>query len=223
MHSLGKSAADLPASLFQGAIAKQEARQRDLISSSGGENPYIIHEQLGDVMTRAATVVRNNAQLDEAYEKVDELHKRALASSLSDTGSWTNQNLIFTKALQDMFPVAKSILKGARMRDESRGAHFKPDFSMPSLKEEEPAARRQEAEQWCDRFEENNKRFLKSSIATLKGDHPEITYEDVDTSSIPPRPRLYGLVGAEVIEQVWKERTAKKPQPSSPKAYVVKA
>jgi succinate dehydrogenase / fumarate reductase flavoprotein subunit len=109
------------------------------------------------------------------------------------------------------------------MRDESRGAHFKPDFSMPSLKEEDPAARRKEAEVWCDRFEENNKRFLKSSIATLKGDHPEITYEDVDTSSIPPRPRLYGLVGAEVIEQVWKERSAKKPQPSSPKEYVVKA
>ena len=165
-------------------------------------------------MTRAATVVRYNQQLDEAYEKVDELHKRAMACSLSDTGSWTNQNLIFTKALQDMFPVAKSILKGARMRDESRGAHFKPDFSMPSLKEEEPAARRAEAEAWCDRFEENNKRFLKSSIATLKGDHPEITYEDVDTSIIPPRPRLYGLVGADVIEQVWKERVkAKSSQP----------
>lgn len=210
MNGLSRSAADLPASLFQGEIAKQEGRQRSLISSSGGENPYLIHEQLGDVMTRAATVVRNNHQLDDAYEKIDELHKRALASSLSDTGSWTNQNLIFTKALQDMFPVAKAILKGARLRDESRGAHFKPDFSMPSLKEVEPAARHQEAELWCDRFEENNKRFLKSSIATLKGDHPEITYEDVDTSSIPPRPRLYGLVGAEVIEQVWKDRVAKK-------------
>ena len=32
------------------------------------------------------------------------------------------------------------------------------------------------------------------------------TYEDVDTTLITPRPRLYGLVGAEVIEEVWKER-----------------
>ncbi len=221
VNSLGKAAADVPASLFQGAISKQEDRQRNLISSSGGENPYLIHEQMGDIMTRAATVVRYNEQLDDAYEKIDELHKRALACSLSDTGSWTNQNLIFTKALQDMFPVAKSILKGARMRDESRGAHFKPEFSMPSLKEEEPVARRAEAEEWCDRFEENNKRFLKSSIATLKGDHPEITYEDVDTSSIPPRPRLYGLVGADVIEQVWKERLGKKTPQSGEKKQVV--
>ncbi len=122
-----------------------------------------------------------------------------------------------------MFPVAKAILKGARMRDESRGAHFKPDFSMPSLTQEDPAARRQEAEAWCDRFEENNKRFLKSSIATLKGDHPEITYEDVDTSIIPPRPRLYGLVGADVIEQVWKERVKAKSGQASEKKQLVTA
>ena len=38
------------------------------------------------------------------------------------------------------------------------------------------------------------------------GGEPEITYEDVDTSLMPPRPRLYGLVGGEMIEEVWKER-----------------
>ncbi len=207
-----RAAKDLAPSIFTSAVARQEDRQRRLIASTGGENPYHIHEQLGDVMTRAATVVRDNKQLDEAYAKVDELHKRALACSLSDSGSWTNQNLIFTMALQDMFPVAKSILKGARLRDECRGAHFKPEFAMPSLTQTDPVARREEAERWCDRFEENNRRFLKSSIATLKGHDPEITYEDVDTSGIPPRPRLYGLVGAEVIEQVWKERVSKKPE-----------
>ena len=37
-------------------------------------------------------------------------------------------------------------------------------------------------------------------------DQPDITYESVDTSLIKPRPRLYGLVDAEVIEEVWKER-----------------
>ena len=32
---------------------------------------------------------------------------------------------------------------------------------------------------------------------------PKLSYEDVNTSLIPPRPRLYGLVGAELIEEVW--------------------
>jgi succinate dehydrogenase / fumarate reductase, flavoprotein subunit len=204
------AASDVPSKLYQDAVTAEEDRHRALLKSAGGENPYLIHQELGDVMTRAATVVRHNAQLDEAYQTVDELHQRALRCSMSDTGSWTNQNVIFTKALQDMFPVAKAILKGARMRDECRGAHYKPDHSLPSIEATDPVGRRKEAEQWCDRFEENNRKFLKSSIADCTGNDPVITYEDVDTSSIAPRPRLYGLVGAEVIEQVWKERVEAK-------------
>ncbi len=204
------SVADLPASLFQSAVSKHELRHSKLLGATGSENPYLLHQELGDVLTRAATVVRNNQQLDEAYVKISDLQQRARNCSLSDTGSWTNQNVIFTKALQDMFPIAQAIVKGARQRDECRGAHFKPEFSMPHLTEEEPAARRREAEQWCDRFEANNAKFLKSSIATIQGDDVEVTYEDIDTGSISPRPRLYGLVGAEVIEDVWKKRQASK-------------
>ncbi len=51
----------------------------------------------------------------------------------------------------------------------------------------------------------------RRTIATCTPDgEPVLTYEEVDTSLIPPRPRLYGLVGAEVIEEVWKERQAAK-------------
>ena len=32
------------------------------------------------------------------------------------------------RALEDMFPLAKTILKGALARDECRGAHYKPKF-----------------------------------------------------------------------------------------------
>lgn len=205
-----KAASELDSGLFTSAVAQQEKRHQALLDNRGGENPYLIHQELGDIMTRAATVVRRNDQLKDALAKVGELAERASRCSLSDSGSWTNQNVIFTKALQDMFPIAKSILKGALLRDECRGAHFKPDFSMPSLKETDPAKRRAEAELWCDRFEESSKKFLKSTIVTCVNGDPEITYEDVDTSLLPPRPRLYGLVGAEEIEKVWKERTAAK-------------
>lgn len=204
------AAADLPSSLFERAVAAQESRHQELLRSSGGENPYLIHQELGKWMTEAATVVRRNDQLDEAYDKICELHQRAMRCSLSDTGNWTNQNVIFTKALQDMFPLAKTILKGARLRDECRGAHYKPEFEPQSLKATDPTERRREAEQWCDRFEANSNKYLKSTIATWNGEHPDITYEDVDTSLVPPRPRLYGLVGAETIEEVWKERVAAK-------------
>ncbi len=201
--------ADMPASLFEGERQRHQQRHDALLKrDGGGENPYLIHQQLGEVMTRAATVVRRNDQLTEAIETVNDLQERAQKCSLSDTGTWTNQNVVFTKSLIDMFPIAQCILQGALMRDECRGAHYKPDFARPSITATDPAERRRLAEKWCDEFEANNDKYLKSSVATWKDDKVNIHYEDVDTSLISPRPRLYGLVGAEVIEEVWKERQA---------------
>jgi succinate dehydrogenase / fumarate reductase flavoprotein subunit len=205
------TAGDLPSSLFEAEVRKHQQEHDALLArDSGNENPYLIHQELGEVMTSAATVVRRNDQLREAYNTVSELQDRASQCGLSDTGNWTNQNVVFTKALMDMFPLAKTMLKGALLRDECRGAHYKPDFALPSLTAEDPAERRQEAVRWCERFEANTQQWLKSTIATWDGNEPQITYEEVDTSIIPPRPRLYGLVGADVIEEVWKERQAKR-------------
>lgn len=190
-------------------IAKHKERHDSLLSQTGGENPYMIHRELGDVMTKAATVVRRNEQLEKAYETVCDLAERAKKSSLADTGSWTNQNVVFTKSLIDMFPLAKALVKGALQRDECRGAHFKPDYAMPSLKSTDDAGRRKEAEVWCDKFQANIDKWLKTTVADLTTGEPKITYEAIDTSSIPPRPRLYGLVGADVIDEVWKERQKK--------------
>ncbi|EMI40679.1 succinate dehydrogenase flavoprotein subunit [Rhodopirellula sp. SWK7] len=203
---------DVPQSLLDAAVKAQQDRHDHLLNGNkdSDENPYLIHQELGDIMTRVATVVRKNDQLQEAIGKVDELHERAMRVNLADTGAWTNQNVIFAKALQDMFPIAKALLRGALQRDECRGAHFKPDFIKPPLTSDDPVERRRQAEAWCDAFQENNEKYLKSTIATWNSatNQPELTYEDVDTSLIPPRPRLYGLVGAEAIEEVWNERAA---------------
>jgi succinate dehydrogenase / fumarate reductase flavoprotein subunit len=199
-----------PSKLFDAEVRRQQERHRELLGrTAGDENPYALHQELGGLMTRVATVVRRNEQLSEAYDDVCRMEERWRRCAVSDTGNWTNQNVVFTKSLGDMFPVAKLILKGALLRDECRGAHFKPQFAMPGIEATDPAAKRAEAERWCDRFEESTRRWLKSTIAACDADgNPEITYQDIDTSLIPPRPRLYGLVGGETIEEVWKERQA---------------
>jgi len=209
----GGAAADQPSSFYEAERKKHQAQHDKLLKrTGGGENPYLIHQELGNVMTKAATVVRHNNVLREAYATVCQLQERADRCSLSDTGNWTNQNVVFTKALVDMFPLARTILKGALQRDECRGAHYKPEFSMPGIDATaSPEERRRLAGEWIDRFDANTKKWCKSTIAELGADgEPQITYEDVDTTLITPKPRLYGLVGAEVIEQVWKERQAAK-------------
>jgi succinate dehydrogenase / fumarate reductase flavoprotein subunit len=208
LAAAGGGAAD--GRLFEAAQRREEERHRELLARTAGEeNPYDLHQELGGLMTRVATVVRRNDQLEAAFGEVCAMEERWRRCAVSDTGNWTNQNVVFTKALGDMFPVAKLILKGALLRDECRGAHFKPAFSMPGISATDPAGKRREAEAWCDRFEASTRKWLKSTIARCGVDgNPEISYQDVDTSLIPPRPRLYGLVGADVIEEVWKERQA---------------
>jgi len=199
---------DAPPRLFESALRREEERHQALLArTAGDENPYDLHQELGSLMTRVATVVRRNDELAAAYSDVCDMEARWQRCAVSDTGNWTNQNVVFTKALGDMFPLAKVILKGALMRDECRGAHFKPDFAMPGIAATDPIGKRREAEQWCDRFEENTRKWLKSTIAACEPDgSPRISYQDVDTSLTTPRPRLYGLVGGDVIEEVWKER-----------------
>ncbi len=208
LDSASVAASEVDSSVFEKSVAQQQERHDELLNREAtDDNPYQIHEELGEAMTKAATVVRRNDQLSDALSKVHDLSDRASKCGLSDSGNWTNQNVLFAKALADMFPLAKTIVKGALQRDECRGAHFKPEFAMPSLKSTSEKDRVEEAQEWCDRFEQNTNKWLKSTIATCDKDgNPEITYEPVDTSLIRPRPRLYGLVGAETIEKVWRSR-----------------
>ena len=207
----GGASSDRPSTFFE-AAQKQHQQQHDTLlnAQGGGENPYLLHQELGNLMTSNCTVVRRNDHLDDAIQKVNDLSDRAKKCSLADGGQWSNQNVMFTKALMDMFPLAKTILQGARNRDECRGAHYKPDFQLPGIEAQDPAERKRQAEAWCDRFEANNEKWLKTTVATWTGNQPQLDYEDVDTGSIPARPRLYGIVGGDVITQTWKERQQQK-------------
>jgi succinate dehydrogenase / fumarate reductase flavoprotein subunit len=205
-------ASEQPSSLYDQARQKHQADYDALLARpDDGPNPYRLHAELGRLMTRVATVIRHNEELEDAYGEVGELEEQARRASLADKSNWANQNVVFTRAVEDMFPLAKTILQGALRRDECRGAHYKPELAMPDVDADDPAERRRQAEAWCDRFEENNRKWLKTTVATLAADgEPQIAYEPVDTSIIPPRPRLYGVVGGDVIEDVWKTRQAQR-------------
>ncbi len=213
----GKEAAQ-PSALCDQARRCHEARYNEMLARpKDGPNPYRVHAELGRVMTEAATVVRHNKDLAAAYGVVEELEQRARRATLSDAGNWLNQNAIFARAVEDMFPVAKAILKGALLRDECRGAHYKPEFAIPDVGgNDEGEDPRRRAAKWVDEFEEHTRKWLKTTVAALSPDgQPVIRYEDVDASLLPPRPRLYGSAGAKLVEQIWKERQARKsPQPT---------
>jgi len=198
-------ASEQPVSLFDRAVEPHQRRMKELMENQGDENPYHLHQELGDWMTRNVTVVRYNKDLKSTVDKIDELADRYKNVNLSDKSNWTNQNLSFTRAVGDMILLARVIAEGALKRDECRGVHYKPEQDIPAPDADDPAGLREQARTWCKRFREKNENWLKTTMAKYTPDGPEFSYEDVDTDLIRPRPRTYGLKGAEMIEEVWKE------------------
>jgi succinate dehydrogenase / fumarate reductase flavoprotein subunit len=121
-------------------------------------------------MTANVTVVRYNDKLKATDEKIVELMDRYKNININDTSKWSNQGAVFTRQLKNMLHLSRVVTIGALNRNESRGAHYKPDF--PNRNDEE---------------------FLKTTMATFKGENqaPGFHYEDVDISLIPPRKRDY--------------------------------
>jgi succinate dehydrogenase / fumarate reductase flavoprotein subunit len=165
------AAAELDASVYENVVRQETAKQARLINSTGTENPYAIWQEMGKWMTDFCTVVRYNDKLEKTLAQLQTWYDRYGNMRLSDTGMYTNQNLSFARALYDMLINAEAILRGAAGRDESRGAHFKPDFK-----------------------ERDDKQFLKTTLAGWNAAERkiEIAYAAVDTSLLQPRPRTYG-------------------------------
>lgn len=199
------AAADQSSSLFEGAAGRHREACDRLIRAGGDENPYTLHRELGRTMTANVSVVRYDRNIEETLGKLDELADRYKRVTLADTGNWTNQNLSFARALGDMIELAKVIARSALERNECRGAHYKPDYEIPAPRGDDPRTLEVEARRWCEAFAKKNEQWLKTTIAEYTSDGPKISYEAVDTSLIPPRPRTYGLVGAEIIDRIWRE------------------
>jgi succinate dehydrogenase / fumarate reductase flavoprotein subunit len=152
-------------------LQRQTEKNAALLNNPGTENPFKLWRELGETMTKHATIIRYNAGLDEADAKIMELLARFKNVNLSDKSQWANTSFAFARQLYNMLELARVIVKGARLRDESRGAHYKPDFP-----------------------ERNDEKFLKTTKAAFVNGAPQITYEEVDTQYIPPRPRSYTAV-----------------------------
>ncbi len=151
---------------------RQEEINGKLMSSSGRENPFRIWRELGELMTKNVTVIRYNQALKNTDAKLVDLLERYQRINLSDKQMWANTSFAFTRQLYNMLQLARVITQGACLRDESRGAHYKPDFP-----------------------ERDDKNFLKTTKAyfAADADEPRFEYEPVDTSLIPPRPRRYDM------------------------------
>ena len=203
-----ESATDLPSSLFDKAQQQWQEKFTGIKQMKGKENPYKLHAELSETMMSNVLIVRDNARLAATVEKIEEYDERWKDVECVDTSDWTNPVPSFVNQLYNMIQLSKVIAKGALLRDEFRGAHYKPEFEIKQPSDFKPESfleyTKLKAEgglkqdsfkpdhlEYMRLYGESNEKWLKSSIATFNGKGPDISYEAVDTSLIQPRPRKY--------------------------------
>jgi succinate dehydrogenase / fumarate reductase flavoprotein subunit len=167
-HGLEKGTESIASHIYDHERRRQEEMNDKLLHQQGTENPIFIWREMGNAMTEHVTVVRYNKGMEQADTKLRELIERYQKINLADRTQWSNQTLAFARELFNMLALARVITLGAIARNESRGAHYKPDFP-----------------------ERDDPNWLKTTKASYNGGDIRLEYEAVDVSLLPPRTRKY--------------------------------
>jgi succinate dehydrogenase / fumarate reductase, flavoprotein subunit len=154
--------------IYDAELKRQSEINEQIIRNEGGENQYKLHEEMGKWMTDNVTVVRYNDRLKATDEKLLELQERFQKISINDSNLWATQAVPQARQLWNMLQLARVITLGALNRNESRGAHYKPDYP-----------------------ERDDPNWLKTTIVEYSEESPVFSYEPVDVSLVEPRKRDY--------------------------------
>ncbi len=163
-----KSGAPPADSAMKAAEQRWEKRFKEFSSMNGEENPYRLHKELGEMMNEHVTIVRRNPELEKVYARLGEIRERFSRLGNLDGGAWANQTLLFVNQLWNMIELGRIVTLGALRRDESRGAHYKPDFP-----------------------QRDDEKWLKTTLAAWSPDGPVLSYGDIDVSLVKPVARKY--------------------------------
>lgn len=165
---LDRSCEAVAPSVFEAERKRQEEAFQRICALQGSENPFVLHKEMGEIMTDNVSVVRYNDKLQAADHALLAFMDRWKRIDINDASRWSNQAVSFTRQLWNMLELARVITLGALRRDESRGAHYKPDFP-----------------------DRNDAQWLKTTMARWTPSGPEFSYAPVDISLLKPEARKY--------------------------------
>jgi len=92
-----------------------------------GENPYAVHEALRAVMQSLVGIVRAEADLKLALDKLADLRGRAAKVKVGGNIQY-NPGWHLALDLQNMLDISEAVTRAALERTESRGAHTREDY-----------------------------------------------------------------------------------------------
>ena len=157
-------------SIFKEGLEQEAAFKRQLLTSNGSENIHQLHNELSAAVVQHVTVKRDNQNLLHTIDVIKQIRERYNNVGLDDRSTLANRSYLFASQFKSLLELSLVMTKGAYLRNEFRGAHFKPEYP-----------------------KRDDSNWLKTTIATYKADEdePEITYRDVDTRHLKPVMRDY--------------------------------
>lgn len=139
-----------------------------LLNSDGGEDVSKIAEDLRTTMDSNVGVFRNGDDLLEAMKQIRAIEDRYRKVTIVDKSSVFNLELTRALEVGFMIDLAEIITKGALMRKESRGAHYRKDFP-----------------------QRDDVNFLKHTVARYTKEGVTLEYTPVTITKWKPAPRVY--------------------------------
>lgn len=150
-------------------LIEQEHKKTDerIKSMHGEERIASISRDLGNLMDKKAGIFRHEGMLKEALEEISALSERFKNISVSRSRVY-NLELMRAFELEAMLSLAEVMARGALLRRESRGSHYRTDYP-----------------------ERDDEHFLKHTIARLTTGGIKIEYRDVVVTRFKPEKREY--------------------------------
>ena len=153
---------------------------REMIESirnaAGTERVPVLRKELQEQMDLNAQVFRTEDSLKSVTQTISELREKYKHISIHDKGKRYNTDLLEAVELGFLLDLAEVVVYSARNRKESRGGHMRDDFP-----------------------DRNDKKFMKHTMAYLKGDakgtkagdHITIDWKPVVITNYQPMERKY--------------------------------
>lgn len=112
-----------------------EHARRDAVAPlnrEDGENPYLVHEDLQEIMHNNCNIVRSSEGLQVAIGELENISKKVSRVQVPGASQY-NPGWNEALSLHSMIVVSEAVARAALVREESRGAHTRLDFEDESV------------------------------------------------------------------------------------------